>query len=547
MRLLLRKIVVISLLGTFLVGLGVSRVLAQEATEVDEISEQTSEPIVSDAVRNAYLMIKLRQYLQQSERNFQSLQDKMDLTREEIEENRYTIDTLDGQITQLDKLIEETDVKILNVQTQIAEKEQEIRDSLETLELSEIRIEEQKAAAASYARLIYFEDNLNSSSNLETNFLKMFFRTGTVSTTLQNSTFLGILEKQAETLIDGLQTLERQQKKTNYDLTLKQQQLDTLNNALEEEYRNLTAQLEGKENFLDETEGNDDIYRELFASYKTAQEAILEEINLFQTNISALEERLVEFQGIITEEELAAISQIHLDSEIATTAHDAANFLDLEWPVSPEYGLTAYFDDEKYVTLFGAAHHALDIRISHGSIIYAPAEGVVYKVYDAAKLNGDIEKLGYGYIILAHRKGTMTLYGHISGALVQEGDYVQRGQMIGLTGGTPGTPGAGARTTGAHLHIEVIQDGIRVDPLEYFPLTQVPADSIPEEYHGLLQAQIRAELAALAATELEDELLEEVVTEERDETELIQETIENNFVIDTLDEQAEEDFWTQGE
>ena len=175
MRLLLRKIVVISLLGTFLVGLGVSRVLAQEATEVDEISEQTSEPIVSDAVRNAYLMIKLRQYLQQSERNFQSLQDKMDLTREEIEENRYTIDTLDGQITQLDKLIEETDVKILNVQTQIAEKEQEIRDSLETLELSEIRIEEQKAAAASYARLIYFEDNLNSSSNLETNFLKMFF------------------------------------------------------------------------------------------------------------------------------------------------------------------------------------------------------------------------------------------------------------------------------------------------------------------------------------------------------------------------------------
>ncbi len=546
---LLRKILVVSLLGTFLIGMGIPAVWAEDSEETIKIEEvvEPAAPVISDAVRNAYLMIKLQQYLQQSERNYNSLQEKMDLTKGEIDENRYTIDTLDGQVNQLDKLIVETDDKIKSVQTQIAEKEQEIRNSLETIEFSRVQIDGQKEAVGSYIRLIYFEKNLNSSSNMQTNFLKMFFRTGTVSTTLQNSTFLGMLEKQAENLIDGLQSLERQQKKENYDITLKQQQLDELNKDLEEEYRNLTAQLEGKQNFLNETEGSDEIYRELFASYKAAQEAILEEINLFQTNISALEDRLAEYQDTITAEELAAIDQIRVDSEDATGIHDASNFLDLDWPVSPELGLTAYFDDEKYVELFGASHHAMDVRIAHGSIIYAPADAVVYRVNDAAKLDDETAKLGYGYIILAHRKGTMTLYGHISGALVQEGDYVHRGQMIGLTGGTPGTPGAGARTTGAHLHMEVIQDGIRVDPLEYLPLTEVPTDSLLEQYLPLLQQQIQEELDAIAEAEAVAEETEAEVAQEEDPWGDRDEGLAIPILIEDLTPEQEADFWTQGE
>ena len=42
---------------------------------------------------------------------------------------------------------------------------------------------------------------------------------------------------------------------------------------------------------------------------------------------------------------------------------------------------------------------------------------------------------------------------------------VLRGQVLGKTGAMPGTPGAGVRTTGPHLHFEVWQDGVRVDPL----------------------------------------------------------------------------------
>lgn len=552
----IKKILVSVVITTLLIGWMAPITQAEEEiSDFDNsvVSEDSSPaPIVSDAVRNAYLMIKLRQYMEQAERNYSSLQTKIDNTREEIENNRYEIGTLEGDVSNLDSLITDTEAKIKSVKSQISQKEQDIQKSLETLEFSEIQINEQKGALESYLRLLYLEKNSTSSDNLETNFFKLFLHNGTISKTLQNASFLSVLEKQASSLIDGLQSLEREQKKENYDLTLKRNQLDDLETQLEAEYRNLTAQMEGKQNLLKDVGNQDDIYRELFASYKAAQDAILEEINLFETNITALEDRLADYQTAITEEELAQIDQIKTDSSGDHSISEAANFLDLDWPVSPEMGLTAYFEDQLYVERFGVAHHALDVRIPHGSIIYAPSDAVVYKVYDAAKLESEKAKLGYGYIILAHRMGTMTLYGHVSGALVSEGDFVQRGQMIGLTGGTPGTPGAGVRTTGAHLHFEVIQDGVRVDPLEYLPLNEVPSDYLLPQYVTLLEAQIRQELADLqaeqeAAANQDSSLSEEESNnwDERSEGALIQQTIENNFIED-LPTEIQTNFWTSG-
>lgn len=545
---ILASLVTVTLLTSWMAPL--TRAENADNTSTSVVSEDASPaPIVSDAVRNAYLMIKLRQYMEQAERNYSSLQTKIDNTRGEIEDNRYEIGTLEGDVENLDSLIIDTQSKIKSVKSQISQKEQDIEKSLETLEFSEIQINEQKNALGSYLRLLYFEKNSTSSNNLETNFLKLFLHNGTISKTLQNASFLSVLEKQASNLINGLQSLERDQKKENYDLTLKRNQLDELENQLEAEYRNLTAQMEGKQNLLKDVENQDDIYRELFASYKVAQDAILEEINLFETNITALEDRLADYRTAITEEELAQIDQIRTDSSGDHSISEAANFLDLDWPVSPEMGLTAYFEDQLYVERFGVAHHAIDVRIPHGSIIYAPSDAVVYKVFDAAKLDGEKAKLGYGYIILAHRMGTMTLYGHISGALVNEGDFVKRGQMIGLTGGTPGTPGAGVRTTGAHLHFEVIQDGVRVDPLEYLPLNEVPSDYLLPQYVTLLEAQIKQELIDLqaeqeAAAHQDDPISSEETSEwdARDEGALIQQTIDNSFVND-LPSDIQTNFW----
>lgn len=129
----------------------------------------------------------------------------------------------------------------------------------------------------------------------------------------------------------------------------------------------------------------------------------------------------------------------------------------LQWPVEPLLGISATFGDAGYAAHFGLPHRAIDIPIAQGSVVSAVADGTVVKVSD----NG----MGFNSLVLRHDGGYATLYGHVSAFLVQEGQEIAAGDPIALSGGRPGSPGAGNLTTGAHLHFELIKDGVQTDPL----------------------------------------------------------------------------------
>ncbi len=70
-------------------------------------------------------------------------------------------------------------------------------------------------------------------------------------------------------------------------------------------------------------------------------------------------------------------------------------------------------------------------------------------------------KGGYGRcVIIEHEKNLQTLYGHLWQIQVKVGDYVNSGQLIGLMGSS-------GRSTGPHLHYEIIYNGKRIDPKKY--------------------------------------------------------------------------------
>jgi murein DD-endopeptidase MepM/ murein hydrolase activator NlpD len=97
-------------------------------------------------------------------------------------------------------------------------------------------------------------------------------------------------------------------------------------------------------------------------------------------------------------------------------------------------------------------HRALDIATREGTPVIAPADGVVVATST---------DYGYGNLLtVSHGYGLKTRYGHLSAFLVKQGDRIKRGQEIAKVGNT-------GRSTGAHLHYEILLNEVPVNPQQY--------------------------------------------------------------------------------
>ena len=180
------------------------------------------------------------------------------------------------------------------------------------------------------------------------------------------------------------------------------------------------------------------------------QQAVTYDIRLVQTQVSQ--------EAAIT----GAVSQTPFIPSLQGVSGPISFHAPLSGVVSQPFGPTR-LSLEPPVTYNGIFyphfHTGLDIAAPMDSLVGASAPGTVLLATTSRDSNGNV--VGYGnYVVIAHGNGFLTVYGHLDRILVVPGQQVTAGQVIGLVGST-------GWSTGPHVHFEIRNNGIFVDPAPY--------------------------------------------------------------------------------
>ncbi len=259
----------------------------------------------------------------------------------------------------------------------------------------------------------------------------------------------------------------------------KEKKLNREIEILTSQYESMGNKLNQVELVLDDLQNRDDnIYRVIFEAEpipKSIRKAGYGGVNRYQNLKGYSNSELI----INTNEKIDQISkQLYIQSksydeiiELAKNKADMLAALPAIQPVSNKnlsriasgygYRIHPIYKTRKL-------HTGMDFSAKSGTPIYATGDGKISKLRRSRR--------GYGnHVIIDHGYGYKTLYAHMKKYIVQKGQKVKRGEVIGYVGNT-GT------SVAPHLHYEVIKDSKKIDPANFYY-----NDLTPDEYEKMLE------------------------------------------------------------
>ncbi len=184
------------------------------------------------------------------------------------------------------------------------------------------------------------------------------------------------------------------------------------------------------------------------AAAQQAVEQVKQQItSMMQENLEAVAQG---YAPVYSEQQIQQLAQ---EAEVGYVAgSQSSGFI---WPLPCSQRVTSRFGNRSDPFTGETRYHSgidIDGYGNDGAPVIAAASGTVITAsYDSA----------YGNYVIIDHGGTSTVYAHMSGLAVYEGQTVSQGQEIGYVGST-------GRATGTHLHFEVYVGDSRVDPAQYF-------------------------------------------------------------------------------
>lgn len=223
---------------------------------------------------------------------------------------------------------------------------------------------------------------------------------------------------------------------------------------------------------------DDDIYRSIFGMHEIpaeVREAGFGGVNRYAhlegLDQSGLLRNTTIRMDVLTKKSYVQSKSFDEVAQLSKRAGDMASCIPAIPPINPgsKYRLSSSFGYRRDpISGRSTRHQGVDFATDSGNPIYVTGDGVVESV--------KFEFFGYGnQVVIDHGFGYKTRYAHLRNIGVVEGMKVKRGECIGESGNS-------GKSTGPHLHYEVIYKGSPVNPSNYYDLTITP-----EEFATMVQ------------------------------------------------------------
>lgn len=337
------------------------------------------------------------------------LESQLDALADDKSEALKRKDLLDQQITNLSSQIRNVEAQISTYETLITQTEAELAEAQEKEEAqyelfcSRVR-DMEKRGTVSYWSVLF----------RATSFTDLLGRLDIINEIMDADQAvideLKALQEEIETKKTELETSKKESEAARADLVTKKNDLDV--------QRTKANQL------VQEIESNESEYQSTLDAIEAEEESI-------QKKIVQLSQQLAAQNG--------SSSSAALGGYI--------------WPVSSRRITSPFGNRNTGIAGASTNHKGVDIGgVYYTSQVHAAKAGtVIISTYSSSYGN---------YVVVSHGSGNTTLYAHMSSRSVSVGDYVNQGDVLGITGST-------GISSGPHLHFEITENGTRVNPLNY--------------------------------------------------------------------------------
>lgn len=411
----------------------------------ERLDQSQFEEIVEETVSANPEIAEDKAIIEEKAQEIRALEERIDTITEKLSTLTKEEQTLEVYVEGISQRIVKNEEFISQTAKEIDVIQLEIEILTQEIENAEEDIEEKNRALENVLQEMYIRDQMTpleitvGSDSLSSFFAQQEYTNGVRS---EVDDLLQEVKKDKE----EMEAKQQEQIQKKAALSLEKENLKNQQNLLEEDKKFKTG-------LLEETKNSEKKFQEILKNAEAEQARVNEEIATYERQV---QEELASVRTA-TQEKLANDPNVELTEKEKLALTDAVSFI---WPATGPITCEFHCADYPYESTIGP-HSGTDLGISQGTPVKAAAAGQVTQV--VYPVNSSL-----AYIVITHNGEFSSAYLHMSDISVSVNEFVQQGQVIGLSGGSAGSIGSGY-STGPHLHFEIRKNGLTVNPEDYLP------------------------------------------------------------------------------